>query len=65
MKLVTGLVSLVSTLLDLWTDYRIRQRIRREEALERRLENLKAREAANEIDDKPAPDNKHDILDGM
>lgn len=64
-KALLELLSLLDGLLDEYQRYRLKKTIEREVILEQRLEHLRRLEEAREIDSKPVPTDKHDILAGM
>jgi hypothetical protein len=64
-KALLDLLSLLDGLLDEYQRYRLKKTIEREVILEQRLNHLRHLEEAREIDSKPVPTDKHDIITGM
>lgn len=62
---IKAFLSIVDILLTLFRENQLKAQGRQEAMEEYRLKSIEAREKAYEIDTRPAPDSKHDILDRM
>lgn len=64
-KTVSVVLSVLAALVQMWLDHKRTEKAKREVLLEQRLENLRAKEIADAIDNAPVPRDKYIIIGRM